>query len=100
TGGVPRAGLDTVIYADSVLALTLRPGGGALLRITYCQPGDTIGPGDTRFNSQKKIVFDGQAYHTVYWRKATGAPHKDTIYYRKSLPVTSETGAIRWHVFE
>lgn len=100
TGGVPRAGLDTIIYADSVLALTLRPGGGALLRITYCQPGDTIGPGDTRFNSQKKIVFDGQAYHTVYWRKATGAPHKDTIYYRKSLPVTSETGAIRWHVFE
>jgi hypothetical protein len=95
-----RQGLDTIVHADSLLPLTLRPGGAALLRISYCEPGDTVGPGDTRFNNQKKLVFDGRRYHAVYWRPSPGAPHKDTIYYRRSLPVSNSTGAVRWDVWE
>ncbi len=96
----PCMGLDTIVHGDSAVALWLRPGGGALLRVTYCDPGDTLGPGDTCFNSQKKLVFDGNRYHATYWRTADGPPHKDTIYYRRSLPVSSQTGAIRWDVWE
>ncbi len=97
---VPRSGLDTIVHADSAFALWLRPGGGALLRVKYCPPGDTIGPGDTRFNNQKKLVFDGRYYHAVYWRKASNPAHKDTIYYRRSMPVADSTGAVSWDPFE
>ncbi len=34
SGGVPRRALDTVIRADAAFAITLRPGGAALLEIT------------------------------------------------------------------
>ncbi len=95
-----RQGLDTVIRADSTMALTLRPGGGALLEISYCPPGDTIGPGDLRFNSQRKIVFSGDRYYSVYWRKAPVYGSKDTVFLRRSMPIDAGSGAVQWEPIE
>ena len=100
----PRAGLDTIIRADSVFALSLRPGGGALLRITYCKPNAVVFVGDTRFNNQRKLVYDGTYWHAVYTRRTrfwvpplkTDTAWSDQVYYRRSLPVTNATGAILW----
>lgn len=99
-----RRGLDTVIRADSVFAIWLRPGGGALLRITYCKPNDSLAAGDLRFNNQKKWVFDGTYWHAAYHRKLkfwkpplkNTQTTEDVVYYRRSLPADSSLGAIRW----
>jgi hypothetical protein len=85
----PRAGLDTVVSADSAVALWMRPGGGALLRITYAPPDTSIVDGDLRYNNQRKMVFDGVRYYCCYGRN-------DSVFFRRSLPVTSSTGAVLW----
>ncbi|MBS1911798.1 MAG: T9SS type A sorting domain-containing protein [Bacteroidetes bacterium] len=102
----PRAGLDTIVRADSVFALWMRPGGGALIRITYCKPNDVVFTGSTPMNNQRKLVFDGTFWHAVYVRRTRfyAPPLKrkqdtvwsDEVYYRRSLPISNETGAIRW----
>ncbi|HVZ40159.1 MAG TPA: T9SS type A sorting domain-containing protein [Candidatus Kapabacteria bacterium] len=100
----PRAGLDTIIRADSAFALWMRPGAGALVRITYCRPNDVAFTGFTAMNNQRKLVFDGTFWHAVYvrstrFRTPTGRHDtiwSDQVYYRRSLPISSQTGAIRW----
>ncbi len=100
----PRAGLDTIIREDSLFNLTLRPGGAALLRVTFCQPNQVAFTGDTRFNNGKKFLFDGVFWHAVYVRRAkfwapplkTDTVWADQVFYRRSLPITKATGAIRW----
>jgi len=96
-----RRPLDTVVYADSATLLTLGPGRGALLQITYCPPGSTLGPGDLRFSAQRKIVSIRDRYHAVYWRKAReGVNEKDTVFYRRSARVNATSGAILWEPME
>ncbi|MDB5034085.1 MAG: hypothetical protein JWQ98_1326 [Chlorobi bacterium] len=105
-----RKGLDTILFGDSTVALTIRPGGGALLRITYAPPGTSFPGGDLRYNNQRKMVFDGLRYHACYFRPITyyypfskTDPHwkqfagnEDAVFYRRSLPMTDTTGGIRW----
>ncbi|MBS1913040.1 MAG: T9SS type A sorting domain-containing protein [Bacteroidetes bacterium] len=107
----PRKGLDTVIWADSAANLTLRPGGGALLQITYAPPDSSIINGALVTSNQRKLVFDGRRYHMTYFAPDTmripdpSIPGKiDTeyvhaVYYRRSFPVTSGTGSILWEPF-
>ncbi len=96
TPGVGRKGLDTIVYADSLVNLTLRPGGGALLRISYCPPDSNIIGGDITVNSQRKILFFNDRYHAVYWQKAASYPAKDTVYYRRSYRTSECCGPILW----
>lgn len=101
---VPREGLDTVVHGDSAFAVTLRPGGGALLQLTYCNANDSLAIGDLRFSNSKKLVFDGRYWHATYHRPLTfwKPPQKttptteDAVFYRRSYPVDSSLGAIRW----
>lgn len=96
-----RQRLDTIVNGDSAVAVALRPGGGTLLRITYAPPELALN-GDTRFNGQKKILFDGRRYHAVYARY-NGTEYgsfADTIFYRRSLPVTDTMGSIAWEPVE
>jgi hypothetical protein len=104
---VARSGLDTVVHGDSAVALTLRPGGAALLRITYCKPDDSLAVGDIRFNNQKKMVWDGKYWHCVFFRKLrfkanpgnpldTTTMVDDAIFYRRSYSMNNSIGTIRW----
>lgn len=90
---VPRAGLDTVVRNDSTIALRMRPGGGALLRITYAPPDESIVDGDLRFNNQRKMIYTGGRYFATYSRN-------DTVFLRRSIPVGSATGGILWEPIE
>ncbi|MEO7994048.1 MAG: hypothetical protein ABI743_06585 [bacterium] len=109
-----RHGLDTIVYGDSTVNLTLRPGGGALLRIAYAPPSTSFTGGDIRYNNQRKMVFDGRRYHACYykpityrypfdkgnplWKSLTGS--EDAVFYRRSFPMTDTTGGIRWEPME
>ncbi len=96
TGTSRRWSLDTVVHDNGVVDLTLRPGGGALLRITYCPPDTSIVNGDLQTNSQRKLLYFNDRYHMVFWRKSPGPPAKDTVLYRRSLRTSQCCGAILW----
>ncbi|MEP7217740.1 MAG: T9SS type A sorting domain-containing protein [Bacteroidota bacterium] len=107
-----RQGLDTILFGDSAVAITLRPGGAALLKITYAPAGTAFMGGDIRYNNQRKIVFDGLRYHACYFKpikycypfedplKKSHIGFEDAIYYRRSFPMTSTTGGILWEPIE
>lgn len=87
----PRRPLDTILTGTGgTVEVTLRPGSGTLIRIAYLKPGNIAGPGDLKFNGQRKFVHDGSRYHSVYWRRGKTATDADTVFYRRSLP-TSDT---------
>lgn len=96
------APLDTVIYGDSSVAIVLRPGSASLLQITYVQPDSSLLNAELRFNSQRKIVFDGRRYHSTYmrWNPGPGGSFVDTIFYRRSLPVNEKIQTILWEPTE
>lgn len=110
--GLRHRPVDTVLYGDSTVILTLRPGGGALLQITYCPPEESIGPAELRRSSQRKLLWDGNRYHAVYVKPVTSWHQKnlpqalwmpfteDGVYYRRSLPMTDSLGAIQWEGVE
>lgn len=54
----PRTPLDTFIVADSAIELTLRPGGGALLEITYPMAGRRAG----LLRREERLMGDAMAY--------------------------------------
>ncbi len=90
----PRTGLDTIIHGDSTVELTLRPGGGALLEVTY-EPGDaSIVNGDLRWNNQRKMAyFDDDRYHATYVRN-------DSVLYRRSMRMGENPASILWEPIE
>ncbi|HVZ40635.1 MAG TPA: hypothetical protein VHI13_15250, partial [Candidatus Kapabacteria bacterium] len=108
----PRHALDTILYGDSTLAITLRPGGAALLRITYCPPETALGPAELRRSSQKKILYSGNRYYATYVHQKTcffpfGAPKKsqhaatnDAVFLRRSYPMADTVGGIQWEPIE
>ncbi|MBS1911779.1 MAG: hypothetical protein JST22_07320 [Bacteroidetes bacterium] len=108
----PRHGLDTILYGDSTLAITLRPGGAALLRITYCPPETALGPAELRRSSQKKLLYSGERYYATYVHQKTcffpfGAPKKsqhpttsDAVFLRRSYPMADTVGGIQWEPIE
>jgi hypothetical protein len=102
-GITSRQPLDTAIYGDSACAITLRPGGAALLEITYLNPADALTGGDLRLNGQRRLVWDSRRYHMVYTRDSAGSKR---IYYRRSVyiqrPVDSiaTIGQIQWEPYE
>ena len=71
----PRSGLDTIVNADSMFAITLGPGRAALLRITHAPPTESIALGDLRFGSQRKLLFDGRRYHSAFHRANASDPY-------------------------
>ncbi|MBS1914021.1 MAG: T9SS type A sorting domain-containing protein [Bacteroidetes bacterium] len=99
-----RTGLDTIVHGDSAVELTLRPAGAALLRITYCAPNSRLDSGDLRYNTQRKIVFDGRRFYSVFVKKVKVyvPPAKvvpvveDQVFMMHSLPVDAATGAVLW----
>ncbi len=109
---MPRQGLDTVVYGDSTAMLTLRPGGAALLRITFCPPETALGPAELRRGSQKKMLYSGDRYYCTYVRRKTckfplNVPMNqrhpvtdDAVFLRRSFPMTDTTGAIQWEPIE
>ena len=98
---VPAA-LDTIIHGDSSVAIVLRPGSASLLQITYVQPDSSLVSAELRFNSQRKMVFDGERYHSTYmrWNPEPGGSFNDTVFYRRSLPVEEHTQTILWEPTE
>jgi hypothetical protein len=90
----PRTPLDTIVNGDSTFLITLGPGRAALLRITYAPPTQSILLGDLRFSNQRKLLYDGRRYHAVFhrWNPADPAGLQDTIFYRRSIPVTDTNG--------
>ncbi|MCE7933841.1 MAG: T9SS C-terminal target domain-containing protein [Chlorobi bacterium CHB2] len=109
SSAIPLAGqlrkpMDTVIGCRSIASLTLPPGRGSLLQITYAEPGDQAMFGDLRFNNQRKFLFDGLRWHAVYQRKRpleTSVDDYDAdILYRRSYPVKPNTGGIKWEADE
>ncbi|MDB5034869.1 MAG: Filamentous hemagglutinin family outer membrane protein [Chlorobi bacterium] len=112
--GVARHTLDTILNGDSVVALTLRPGGGSLLRITYAPSTNEFTGGDIRFSSQRKIVFDGRRYHACYYKrvnflrplqgpigvKKQTSSNDEEVFYRRSEPMYDTIGGIRWEPTE
>lgn len=109
-GGLTRAPLDTIIFGDSSALLTLRPGGAALLRITFCPPEIDIGPAELRRSSQRKLLYANNRYYVTYVRQKTCPfpiplqPNRklteDAVFFRRSLPMTDTTGAIQWEPLE
>lgn len=96
---VARKGLDTILHVDSLVSLTLRPAGSALLMIFPVGPDTTISTGDLAYNNSRKVVFDGVQYHCVYMRKNdTLGPSE--VFYRRSVPVSNENNAILWEPVE
>jgi len=99
----PRVPLDTIVPADAAVELTLRPGGGALLEITYMPPDTSFLRSRLEFNNGRRMIFDGVRYHLVFFRQDTvrnpgnldSLTADNYIYYRRSFPV-SETGSIQW----
>lgn len=95
-----RTPLDTVVNVDSAFALWMRPGGGALLQVTYVVPSDTT-YGNLAYNNAKRVFFDGTRYHVVYAFFETGkndtTSYYDQIYYMSSYPVDSVERAVRWN---
>ncbi|MEP7217833.1 MAG: T9SS type A sorting domain-containing protein [Bacteroidota bacterium] len=110
-----RKGLDTIIYGDKAIDLTLRPSGAALLEVTYWMPGEELAGGELRFNNQRKLLFDGKRYYVTYHRKLSYPwPFKDLIqglntikkgslthvddavFLRRSFPLKDTTRGIRW----
>ncbi|MDB5033295.1 MAG: Filamentous hemagglutinin family outer membrane protein [Chlorobi bacterium] len=106
-----RKGLDTVVYGDKDVNLTLRPGGAALLEVTYWQPGMNMAGGNIRFNNQRKLIGDSNRYYAVYFHKIKyywpfedmpGQPKKkiprfeDQVFMRRSLPMADTVRGIRW----
>lgn len=99
----PRHVLDTLIYGDSTAVVVLPPGSGTLLRVTFDTMDVSLDSGNIRFNSQRKMVFDGVHYHATYWRTGYDVANNrwdDTVYYRRSMRVDSIAGPIRWQSFE
>lgn len=86
----PRPILDTVVYGDSAVLLTLGAGEGALLEVTF-EPGDaSIVDGDLRWNNQRKMIyFDDDRYHSTYLRN-------DSVFYRRSLVTEENPASILW----
>lgn len=96
----PRAGLDTTLSIDSVFNVWVRPGGAALLEITYRIPEEDLF-GILAYNNGRKIVFDGRRYHATYARlegnRNDSTSYDDRIYYACSYPVASVADQIRWN---
>jgi len=102
---VVREGLDTTISGHGTVVLRLGPGRSALLRIVPTAPSDNIVFGDMRTNNQRKFLFDGLRWHAVYHRRnandhTPGENYDAKIYYRRSYPVDSTTGGVRWEPWE
>jgi len=95
-----RQALDTVVHTDSAFSLWMRPGGGALLRITFVNPGDTV-VGDLAFNNAKHVFFDGRRYHAVVAHFEGNANDtssiNDVIDYYWSKPVDSVERRVEWN---
>jgi len=99
TAPVARKGLDTLVFGDSSIAVTLRPGGGALLKIFPVAPDQTIDSGSLKYPNAHRICFDGSRYHAVAVHYDQGndcSSVHDTIIYRRSFPVDANNNAILW----
>lgn len=93
-----RHTLDTVVAGDSIFSVVLGPGKSTLLRITPATPDTSMDAGDLRFPGQRKFIFDGKRYHSIYHqrRPAPGGGYDNVIVWRASYPITDTTGAILW----
>jgi hypothetical protein len=98
-----------VVAIDGTTLMKLRPGGGALLEVTYVEFDSSNFKGELRFNSQRKICFDGNRFHLTYNHRYRFhdchnpfVPFDSTegVFYRRSLPVTRSTGSVMWEPVE
>jgi hypothetical protein len=94
----PRAALDTVLAADSVIRLTLGSGRASLLRITYDEWQREIIPARVEYTNQRKIVWDPdqRRYHAVYRRPDTANSRFDQVCYRRSKVMDTVNRSIFW----
>ena len=96
-----RSALDTFVVGNTGKALvTLPPGGGTLLEITYSEPDESMTNGILARNNQRKIFYDStlDCYFSTYHRYDTGLGDWQ-VYLRKSLPI-SESASVLWEPFE
>jgi hypothetical protein len=96
---VSRTGLDTILHVDSLVSLTLRSGGSALLMIFPVGPDTNIYTGGLAYNNGRSMIFDGARYHCVYTHYDTIGPGGH-IFYRRSIPVSPENASILWEPTE
>ncbi|MCB0714140.1 MAG: T9SS type A sorting domain-containing protein [Ignavibacteriae bacterium] len=91
--------LDTVISGlDSTCTLLLGPGELSLLRITFPTPDTSMLAGDLRWPGQKKLIWDGFRYYSVFGTTRTNANNAldNVVVMRLSYPMADSTGAIIW----
>ncbi|MDB5033210.1 MAG: hypothetical protein JWQ98_451 [Chlorobi bacterium] len=66
----PRVGLDTIVRGDRAVEITLRPGGGALLELTYRRPTSDRDDGDIRHRDHLPIPFVGNRRYAAHFHAA------------------------------
>jgi hypothetical protein len=93
-----RHTLDTAILVDSAFTLLLGPGRASLLQITYLPPDSSVARATLRRNGQRKSVYTGLRYYSVFERDSNGT---SKIYYRRSYKMRGDSiGSVLWEPIE